>query len=300
MDTSFGTTALSHDIISKNGMKYRPLGRTGCQTSILGFGGKVLERMSQPEADKAVGYALDQGINTFDVAPTYGDAELRLGKALGARRKEVILACKVAGWTRAEASTMLQKSLNRLGTDYIDIYQFQGLDSLDDLDVVIGPGGAWEAFMEAKEKGLVRFLGITGHRPTTHLEALRRMALDVVMCPINFIQTYHIKTTKLLLEYAAQHKIGIMAIKMLYSGTWQNGEEHNHRMWYRPFEEPELIMNAFRFALSQPIATAIAPTDLNLLAPLLSAVQNFIPLTTVEQENLVGSGAGFEPLFNIP
>jgi predicted aldo/keto reductase-like oxidoreductase len=280
----------------KKEMKYRPLGKTGHRSSLLCFGGVALAKATPAEADWAVGYVLEHGVNHIDVAPSYGEAELRLGEALGARRKQVFLACKTGKRTRAEAAAELRESLRRLRTDHVDLYQFHALDTLEDLDKITGPGGAGEAFLEAKEQGLVRFLGITGHRPATQLEALRRMKLDTIMCPVNFIEEHHSRAAAPLLEYARQHGIGAMAIKAISSGPWPPGE-HSYQTWYRPFDDPEKIHRALSFTLSQSVATAASAGDLKLLKLLVSAAERFVPLSAEELKSLLASGASCKPLF---
>jgi predicted aldo/keto reductase-like oxidoreductase len=277
-------------------MQCRPLGKTGHDSSILCFGGAMLSEVTQQEADRAVGYAVDHGVNHFDVAPSYGEAELRLGPALEHHRDRVFLACKTDKRTRKEAEAEMHESLKRLRTDHLDLYQFHALDTVEDLDTATGAGGAWELFQEAKQKGLVRFLGITGHRPATQLEALRRMSLDTVMCPVNFIEWQHTHAAGPLLEYAAQHQLGVVAIKAISAGQWQQ-EKHDYSTWYRPFDDPEHIARALRFTLSQPVTTAAAAGDAKLLGMLIAAAESFTPLPAEEQEQLLASAGEYQPLF---
>lgn len=277
-------------------MQCRPLGKTGHDSSILCFGGAMLSEVTQQEADWAVGYALDHGVNHFDVAPSYGEAELRLGPALEHHRDRVFLACKTDKRTRKEAGAELHESLKRLRTDRFDLYQLHALDTIEDLDTVTGAGGAWELFQEARQKGLVRFLGITGHRPATQLEALGRMPLDAAMCPVNFIEWQHTHAASPLLEYAAQHQLGVIAIKAISAGQWQQ-EKHEYSTWYRPFDDPEHIARALRFTLSQPVTTAAAAGDTKLLKMLIAAAESFTPLPAEEQKQLLASAGQCQPLF---
>jgi len=278
-------------------MPCRPLGKTGHCSSVLCFGGYMLSSVTQKEADWAVGYALDHGVNHFDVAPSYGEAELRLGPALEHHRDEVFLACKTEKRTRAGAEKELHASLKRLRTDHVDLYQFHALDTVDDLDRVTGAEGAWELFQEAKQKGLTRFVGITGHRPTTQLEALRRMSLDTVMCPVNFIEWQHSHAAGPLLEYASEHQLGVIAIKAISAGQWA-GDKHEYNTWYRPFDDPERIGKTLRFALSQPVTTAASAGDIQLLKMLIAAAEGFVPLSTEEQQKLLASAVQYKPLFD--
>jgi predicted aldo/keto reductase-like oxidoreductase len=276
-------------------MPRRPLGRTGQRSSIVAFGGVMLSGVSQQEADRAVGYALDHGVNHFDVAPSYGDAQSRLGPALAGHRSQVFLACKTEKRTRKEAEAEFQQSLKLLQTDHFDLYQFHALDTPEDLDIVTGPGGAWELFRELKGKGLVRFVGITGHRPSTQLEALRRMPLDTVMCPVNFIEEGRIHAAPLL-EQAAAKGIGAMAIKCASSGQWPSGK-HTYATWYRPFDDPEQLALSVRYTLSQPVATAPSPGDIKLLKPVIEVAEHFTPLSLEEQRKLLATAGKYQPLF---
>ncbi|MCJ7752527.1 MAG: aldo/keto reductase [Armatimonadetes bacterium] len=280
----------------KRTMQYRPLGNTGHESSLLCFGGVMLDGESPETADWAVGYAVEHGVNHFDVAPSYGNAELRLGPALQRHRDKVFLACKTQKRTRREAKAELHESLRRLRTDHFDLYQFHWLDKLEDLNTVTGPGGAWELFQEARKEGLVRFLGITGHRPSTQLEALRRMPLDTVMCPVNFIEWQHTHAAMPLLEHAAQQGLGAIGIKAISAGPWPQ-EEHSYSTWYRPFDEPASIAKALRFTLSQPVATAAAAGDIRLLKMLIAAAEGFTPLSAEEQKELLASAKQYKPLF---
>ena len=282
------------------GMQYRPLGKTGHKSSLVCFGGASVDKVSQSEADRAVGDALDHGVNHFDVAPTYGEAELRFGPALSGRRKEVFLACKTTKRTRDEAAAELRESLRRLRTDHVDLYQFHALDTLEDLDKVAGPGGAWEAFQEARQEGLVRFIGITGHRPAIQLEALGRMQLDTVMCPVNFIEDFHSHAAAPLLKHAAAHQIGVIAIKAISAGRWPPEMERAYGTWYQPFHDQHQISLAFRYALSQPVTTAACAGDLALLPRLIAAAESFTPLPAEEQEKLLASAADRKSLFGEP
>jgi predicted aldo/keto reductase-like oxidoreductase len=281
----------------KRTMQYRPLGKTGHKSSLLCFGGYMLSQLTQDRADWAVGYALDHGVNHFDVAPSYGEAELRLGPALKHHRDKVFLACKTEKRTHKEADAEMHESLKRLRTDHFDLYQFHGLDNLEDLNTVTGPGGAWELFQAAKQKGLVKFVGITGHRPATQLEALRRMPLDTVMCPVNFIEWQHTHAAGPLLEYAAQHQLGAIAIKAISAGQWPQ-EKHDYGTWYRPFDDHEHIAKALQFTLSQPVTTAAAAGDAKLLKMLIAAAESFTPVSAEEQEELLASAGQYKPLFD--
>jgi predicted aldo/keto reductase-like oxidoreductase len=277
-------------------MKTRPLGQTGHHSSLLTFGGVMLGWVEQKQADEAVHYALEHGVNHFDVGPSYGDAELRLGPALEGHRDGIFLAGKTLKRTRKEAEEELRETLRRLRTDHLDLYQFHALNTREELDAVTGPGGAWELFQEARQQGLVRHLGITGHQPSTQLEALRRMPLETVMLPVNFVEEQHTHMAQLLLKYAAEHHLGVIAIKAISAGKWTT-KEHAYGTWYRPYADPEHLRQALRYTLSQPVTTAAAAGDIKLLKPLIAAAEAFTPLSASAQKALLAAGKKHEALF---
>lgn len=154
-------------------MEKRPLGETGHTSTLITLGGAIfLHPISSKEADEFIESALDRGINHIDVAPTYGDAELRMGKWVKDYRENIFLACKTTKRIRKEASEELHRSLKRLQTDYFDIYQLHGLDDPEDLKIALGEDGAMRAIVEAKEQDLVKNIGITNHNPENILQAL--------------------------------------------------------------------------------------------------------------------------------
>ena len=144
-------------------MEKRSLGRTGEMLSIIGFGGIVVKDATPEEASKVVKLAIDSGINYFDVAPSYGDAEIKLGPALEPYRNDVFLACKTGERTKDEARVELEQSLKRLRTDHLDLYQLHAVTTLANVDTILGPGGAMETFLEARKEGKIRFIGFSAH-----------------------------------------------------------------------------------------------------------------------------------------
>ena len=144
-------------------MLKRTLGKTGQQLSIVGAGGIVFMNETPDSAAPIVKQAIERGVNYFDVAPTYGDAELNLGPALEPYRKDVFLACKTGHRTKDEAWEQLHTSLERLRTDHVDLYQLHGVSTLEDVDAILAPDGALHAFLQARDQGLTRFIGFSTH-----------------------------------------------------------------------------------------------------------------------------------------
>jgi len=280
-------------------LEKRRLGRAGHMSSVVAFGGAALSKVEQSVADEAVRLALDHGVNHFDVAPTYGEAELRLRPWMKEYRSQVFLACKTTKRTRDEAWAELRRSMERLGVDSFDLYQLHGLDKLEELDVALGPGGAMEAFLEAREQGLVRYIGITGHRPPTQVEALKRFDLDTVLFPLNYVLRAHRveeNDYEPLLRLARARDVGLMAIKAIAKRPWQT-ETHAYETWYEPFDSQRDIDLALWFALSQGITTAVMAGDVRLIPKILDAAERRRELSETEQAELVKSAASLKPIF---
>lgn len=284
---------------SLSGLPTRPLGRTGHRSSVVALGGIVVAGESQEYANRIVDHALRNGVNHVDVAPTYGDAEIKLGEALKGRRHQVFLACKTAQRTREAAEKELQASLERLQTDYFDLYQFHGLDSAEDLEVVFGPGGALEAVLAAREKGLIRHIGMTGHNPDNFLAALKRFPLETCMFPINFVLAHHGDYGKRLLDELVRREIGIIAIKPIAARPWQEGEFRRWpKCWYKPLDDIHQIDLAVRWVLQLPVTTIIPSGHPQLFDKALRAARHARPLTAEEGAELSRLAAALAPLFH--
>ncbi len=285
--------------IENSSLPRRPLGRTGWDSPLVVFGGVTVMGMRQEEASELVAYALDAGVNQFDVAPTYGDSELLVGNALPGNREEVFINCKTTQRTKAGAAAELRASLKRLGTDYVDLYQFHALDNPDDLQVVFGPDGAMEAFAEAKQQGLIRFIGITGHRPDNILAALQQYDFDTVMFPVNFVIWEHSDYGRSLLAEASRRNIGVLAIKALATRRWQEGEEKLFpNCWYKPVSEQRDVELAVRFTLSQPVTAIVPSGDPELFKKALRAACRYSPPAAEELQALKAMAADLEPIFS--
>ena len=170
-----------------NPIAKRKLGRTGEQLSIIGFGGIVVMNEETGAANSIVAEAVDRGINYFDVAPSYGNAQERLGVALAPYRKESFLACKTDGRLKDDSRADLEQSLILLKTDHLDLYQFHALTKMTDLDKVLGPGGAMETMQAAKTEGKIRYIGFSVHSAETALAAMDRYNFDTILFPVNWV-----------------------------------------------------------------------------------------------------------------
>jgi aryl-alcohol dehydrogenase-like predicted oxidoreductase len=280
-------------------MQKRRLGRTEHESTAVIFGGAALASVSQKEADQAMALVLRHGVNHIDVAPSYGEAELRLGPWMERHRPDFFLACKTEKRTKREAAEALRRSLERLRVDHVDLYQLHGVTELEDLEAALGPGGAMEAILEGREEGLLRFIGITGHCAATQVEALKRFDFDTIMFPLNFVLRAHRDERndwEELLKMAKDRDVGVMTIKAIAKGPWPT-EARPYNTWYEPFDDQGTIDRALWFVLSQDVTAAVAPAEVRLIPKVVDAAERFRPLSEEEQDRLVATGTQFRPLF---
>jgi predicted aldo/keto reductase-like oxidoreductase len=261
-------------------------------SSVVAFGTAGIGRVDQDTADRAIQTVLDHGVNHIDVAPTYGEAEARLTSWMPTIRNRVFLGCKTHQRAREAAKAELQRSLERLGTDWLDLYQLHAVCKLHELDECMAKGGALEAFVEAREKGIVRWLGITGHThdaPKTHLEALRRFDFDTVMFPLNFVlwsMPDYRRDVEALLKLCQEKDVGVHIIKTLAKDPWGDRPKTD-ATWYEPFADQAMIDQSVAFNLSQSVTTLCSTGDVTILPKFLDAAERFRPLAPAAQERLV-------------
>lgn len=281
------------------GMEKRRLGRTGHMSSIMALGCASLGEVAQEEANRITDLAISHGVNHFDVAPTYGEAELRLRPCMKEHRDEVFLACKTGKRAKKEAAEELQRSLERMGVDHIDLYQFHGLDDLQELEIAFGPDGALQAMLEARDQGIIKYIGMTSHRPPTIIEALKRFDLDTVLFPLNFVLRKHRQDEndyEPILKIAKERDIGTIVMKAFAKQPWQT-EKHAFDTWYEPFESQADIDRCLWFALSQDVTTAASAGDTSLVPRIIDAAERYHKLSAKEQADIVESAANLKPLF---
>jgi aryl-alcohol dehydrogenase-like predicted oxidoreductase len=283
-------------------MERRRLGRTGHWSSVVALGTAAIGKVDQATADRAIQAALDAGVDHVDVAPSYGDAELRLRPWMGTLRGRVFLGCKTRERTREAARAELHRSLERLGVDRLDLYQLHSVGKLADLDACTAAGGALEALVEAREEGLVRWLGITGHThdaPATHREALRRFDFDTVMFPLNFvlwaIPEYR-RDAEALLAVCRDRDVGVHVIKAVAKDPWGD-RPRTHATWYEPFTDQATIDAAVAFVLSQPITTLCSVGDVTVLPRVLAAAERARPLDAAARDALVATAGRYHTPF---
>jgi aryl-alcohol dehydrogenase-like predicted oxidoreductase len=281
-------------------MQKRPFGKTGHLSSVAIFGSACLHHIHQDIADRAIELALANDINTIDTAPAYGDSEKLLGTWIEKNGKPsgkgfqppFFLATKNGHRDRLKARKGLHRSLKRLKVEVIDLYQFHSVTSMADLDQITGPKGALEVFLEAKQQGLIRHMGITGHgpaAPAVFLEALQRMDLDSILFSVfpRLLSDplYREKASQLLAE-CRRKNIAVIAINATVRGPW-GSDRPRYYSWYRPFDEPEQIQECVNFVLSQDVTAYATIADLTLLLPNIQACEHFTPMSLDEQEAVI-------------
>jgi aryl-alcohol dehydrogenase-like predicted oxidoreductase len=277
-------------------------------SSVLLYGGAALAAVDQETADRSVQLALDAGINHFDVAASYGDAELRLGPWMPRIRDRVFLATKTERRDRDGAWTQINRSLERLQTDHVDLIQIHAVGDLAELDRVTGPGGSLEATVRAKDEGLAGAIGITGHghqAPATHREALRRFGFDTVLTPLNPVldrdRAYRSDYDRLVAEAQAQD-VGLMVIKAVSRRNWPAAAEHTYATWYEPFDDQERITAAVAWVLSHREVTGIAtPGDVRLLPLVVEAERRLGQTSVGEAEEVMARATDYSsPFIDMP
>jgi len=271
-------------------------------STIAIFGAAAFWEISQADADKVMEQVIEAGINHIDIAPSYGQAEERVGPWMPRERKRFFLGCKTTERTRQGAWDEMQTSFKRLQTETFDLYQCHAITTMEELDAITMKGGALESFVEARQRGLINYIGITGHgvnAPQIYLEALRRFDFDSILFPLNFVQMGNPEYRKYAEELIAECKakdVGTMVIKTITKAPW--GErQHTATTWYEPFDKSDEIQGAVNFALSYDVTGLCTAGDIRMLPMVLEACENFVKLNDNEKEEMIRSANQYEPLF---
>ena len=224
-----GATSGGEDQVA--GLPRRVLGRTGAKMSIVAFPGLALAQLNQEEATAGVHKAFDQGINHFDVAPAYGDAEIKMGPALeGLDRSKIFLSCKTKMRDKDGARKELERSLTRLKTDHFDLYQMHHIRWTKEVQQALGPGGAMETFLKAKEEGKIRHIGFSAHTTKGALEMMKGFPFDSVMFPLSYVDYLNLDFGKAVVEMAKERGVAVLAMKAIYAGAWPEGATADPQM----------------------------------------------------------------------
>jgi aryl-alcohol dehydrogenase-like predicted oxidoreductase len=249
-----------------------------------------------------VAEAVDRGINYFDIAPSYGNAQERLGPALAPYRKDCFLACKTDGRMKDDSRAQLEESLRMLKTDHVDLYQFHALTKMADLDKVLGPGGAMETMEAAKKEGKIRYIGFSVHSAETAVAAMDRYNFDTILFPLNFVLFTQAGFGPQILKTAQEKQMGILALKSMAKTVWPDDQKKDHpepKCWYKPAGFPDEASLGLRWTLGHPITAAIPPGDERYFRLAMDVAQNYKPLEPHEKQALLAGAQGAEPIFHL-
>ena len=255
-----------------------PFGTTGHQSSRAIFGAAALGAMKQDRADRTLELIQQWGLNHIDVAASYGDAELRLAPWLKHYRDSVFLASKTGHRTYEAAKKQIHASLERMQVDQIDLIQMHNLTQADQWEIAMGSGGAMEALLEAKEQGLVRFLGVTGHgtyAPAMHLQSLEAYPFDSILVPYNYAmmqQPQYADDFNALYNMCQNRGVAMQTIKSIAARRWQDDDEEKRFSWYRPITDADAMKRAIDFVLSRENLFVNTSSDATLLERSLDAI----------------------------
>lgn len=260
-----------------------PFGSTGHQSSRVIFGAAALGAMSPQRADATVRLAFDRGVNHIDTAASYGESERLLAPFLAEHRRDVFLATKTGERTATAARRQLERSLERLGVDQVDLVQLHNLVEPDELDQVHRAGGALEALVAAREEGLVRFIGVTGHGlriARAHLTSLERFPFDSVLLPWNHVLAGtgdYARDVAELLDVCVESGVAVQTIKAIARRRWETGDTSPHYSWYEPLPAGPALQRAVGYVLADERVFLNSSSDARLLAAILDAAEHPAP-----------------------
>ncbi|MEE8558485.1 MAG: aldo/keto reductase [Myxococcota bacterium] len=279
-----------------------PFGRTGHESTRVLFGAAALAGASEEEAERTLDVLLEHGVNHIDTAARYGDSELRVGSWMSRHRGDFFLATKTGERTYASAREELHRSLERLRVDHVDLLQLHNLVDEEGWEQALGPGGALEAAIEARETGLVRFIGVTGHGtrvPRMHLRSLERFEFDSVLLPCSYPMLgdpdYRADFWKLVTA-CLERGVAVQTIKSAARRRWE-ADPVGRTTWYEPIEEPDALGRAVRWVLGHPGLFLNSPSDLGLLPQVLAAASDPSPAPSDDEMERDLATLGIRPLF---
>ena len=276
------------------------MGRTGESLSVIGFGAIVFVNEGPEFARDAVAQAIDAGVNYFDMGPRYGDgeAEERGGPAIEPYQDRIFLAEKTRERTKDEAAAQLRQSLKRMRTDHFDLYQFHAVSTMEEVETIVGPGGALEAFVAARDQGLVRFLGFSAHSEEAALSLMDHHDFDTILYPVNYVSWYQGHFGPAVLDKAQQQGMGILALKALAKKPWPDGKKEKWtKPWYSPVDSYEEARTALSWTLSRPVTSCVSPGHAEFLWWMINAEKEMSPLTSEAEEAIARSTVGITPIF---
>lgn len=280
----------------------RALGKTGIMLSVIGFGGIVVRDSTPARASDAVKFAIDAGINYFDVAPSYGDAEIKLGPALEPYRKDVFLACKTTQRKKDGARSELEQSLRNMRTDHFDLYQLHAVTTLADVKTIFAAGGAMETFLEARKEGKIRLIGFSAHSVEAAMALMYNFEFDTILFPFNYTAWEAGNFGPQVMARAHDRKMGILALKAMAKGPWpENADRKRYpKCWYEPLTAVDDIKMGLRFTLSHPVTAAVPPGEEELFRIAVGLRSELTPLSQGELQAIKEKASSGKPLFTYP
>lgn len=305
-NSALGSLALTIPAIKSFGSNFSPdyhipkrvLGKTGEKLSVIGFGGIMLNDNSQEYANELVSKAYDLGVNYYDVAPNYGNAQEKMGPALKAYRKKCFLACKTHRRDALGAQETLDESLRLLKTDYFDLYQLHALSSVEQVEKAFGPGGAMETIEKAKKAGKFKYVGFSAHSVDAAMLAMKNYNFDSILFPLNFACWNAGNFGPQVYAEAEKRGMGILALKAMALTRLKEGEEKLFKnVWYRPIQDEEIMKMALKFTLSKNITAAVPPGKNTLFLKALEFMNEYEPITNKEEQQLAKLANTTKPIF---
>ncbi len=278
-------------------------GRTGHESTRIVFGAAALADVTQDEADQTLELIRSHGINHIDTAASYGSAEERLGPHIEKHRDDYFLASKTGDRTRDEAYASIQRSLERMRTDHLDLIQLHNLVDEEERRTALTPGGALEACIQAREEGLVRYIGITGHGvtvPRQHLKSLEVFDFDSVLVPYNFPMSRnesYIADWEELYAYCQERNVAMQTIKSITRSPWAENSDHFASTWYEPLRDQSAIDTAVSWVLGRPGIFLNTVGDIHILPKVLDAAERFTDRPDEAAMSELESTWGMAPLF---
>jgi len=279
-------------------------GRTGHKSTRVIFGAYALNTATEAEADRALALLQEYGVNHIDTAPMYGNAEKVIGPWLVDHRKDFFVATKSRKRSRQGALDDLKRSLDRLSVDYIDLWQMHGLTNPGGWEKVMGPEGALEAFIEARDQGLVRFLGITGHGskvPAMHKRSLERFQFDTVLLPYNYLMMQNPRYAadfNALVGLCRQRDVAVQTIKSIARQPWESRPKTYNTYFYEPLETQDAIDKSVHWSLGLSDSFMITAGDIRLLPKMLDAATRFERRPSDIEMNAIVDGFKIQPIFS--
>ncbi|MGC1481977.1 MAG: aldo/keto reductase [Chthoniobacterales bacterium] len=254
----------------------RPFGKTGIELSVVGFGGIIVRDALQSVANRSVAQAVERGVNYFDVAPNYGDAEIKLGPALEPYRKNCFLACKTQKRDYASAKEEFHRSLERLRTDYFDLYQLHAITDVEkDVEAAFADDGAMKLLREAKKDGRIHHLGFSAHSQEAAFRAMELHDFDSILFPVNFAAYLKGDFGEPVVKAAAEKGMAVLALKVLarqHAPKEDPIRQQYPKCWYQPVVDPEEARLAMSFTLNQPVTSVLPPGEQRLFDLALDSV----------------------------